>query len=460
MTDTPTGRPAAGPSLPAALGDGLVLRRAGPADVEALVAFNADVHREDPAGPPDQGIAIWTRDLLTRPHPTFDPRDFLIVEDTRRGQIVSSLNSIPQTWSYGGVEFPVGRVELVGTHSDYRRRGLVRRLFDAIHALGAARGELMQGITGIPYFYRQFGYELALALGGGRWGGAAQAPTLPEGAAEPFHLRPATPGDAPWLARVDAAARRRYLVTCVRDEALWRLDLAGRTEGSLAHEVIRIVETPTGQPVGYLVHTPDLRWGCAAAVQYELGPAAPAGGYPATWPEVTPSVIRYLVRTGDALAAAGGGRCDGFLLWLGSSHPAYAAASRLLLGTRRGYAWWVRVPDLPAFLRRIAPVLDARLAASPAAGYTGELRLSFYRGGVRLAFERGRLTGAEPWSDGHPSTADARFPDLRFLHLLLGHRSLAELEHAFADCTVGADPARALVEALFPPHPSDVWPIA
>ncbi len=54
------------------------------------------------------------------------------------------------------------------------------------------------------------------------------------------------------------------------------------------------------------------------------------------------------------------------------------------------YAWYIRVPDLPAFLRRIAPVLERRLVASVVAGHTGELALSFYRTGIRLTFADGR----------------------------------------------------------------------
>ena len=32
------------------------------------------------------------------------------------------------------------------------------------------------------------------------------------------------------------------------------------------------------------------------------------------------------------------------------------------------YAWYVRVPDMPAFLRHIAPVLEARLGGIDHAG--------------------------------------------------------------------------------------------
>jgi len=52
----------------------------------------------------------------------------------------------------------------------------------------------------------------------------------------------------------------------------------------------------------------------------------------------------------------------------------------------------------------------------------------------------------------------AWFPGLGFLQLLFGRRSLAELEHAAADCRVNAEEARVLLDALFPKRPSCVWP--
>lgn len=94
-----------------------------------LAVFNADVHC-GPAPEPSAWIAAWTRDLLSGGHPTHAPDDFTIVEETATGRIVSALNLISQTWSYGGVPVGVGMVELVGTDPEYRRRGLVRRQFD------------------------------------------------------------------------------------------------------------------------------------------------------------------------------------------------------------------------------------------------------------------------------------------------------------------------------------------
>src|SRR5688500_9256663 len=148
-----------------ALGDGLVLRPGRPADAPAV----AELVMTAPGaqGEPETGGDIWVRDLMERPHPTMSAADVLVVEETGSSALVSTLNLIPQTWTYGGVPFGVGRVELVATRPDYQRRGLVRRQMEAVHARSAAMGHRVQAITGLPYFYRQFGYELALTRGGG-----------------------------------------------------------------------------------------------------------------------------------------------------------------------------------------------------------------------------------------------------------------------------------------------------
>ena len=93
------------------------------------------------------------------------------------------------------------------------------------------------------------------------------------------------------------------------------------------------------------------------------------------------------------------------------------------------------------------------------AGYTGELKIDFYRGGLRLVFEQGRLTDAADFrAEGWDPEHQAGFPPLVFLQLLFGRRSLAELRYAFPD--VWADQiGRPLLEALFPARPSWVLPL-
>ena len=59
-----------------------------------------------------------------------------------------------------------------------------------LHEWSAARGEQVQIITGIPNYYRQFGYEMTLSLSGGRAGYELHVPKLKEDETEPYTFPP------------------------------------------------------------------------------------------------------------------------------------------------------------------------------------------------------------------------------------------------------------------------------
>ncbi|HET8631625.1 MAG TPA: GNAT family N-acetyltransferase [Thermomicrobiales bacterium] len=244
------------------LGSGLVLRDATPDDVDALAAFNARFHEG-----PGELIAAWTRDLFDG-HPACRPEDFTVVEDTAAGRIVSSLALIAQTWTYGGVPFGVGRVELVGTDEAYGRRGLARALLDVLHARSRARGEPAQAITGIPWYYRQFGYEYALPLDGGERAPRRLLPAPATDAPGAYRVRPATAADAPFIAATDARGRARYLVAA----ALWRYEIAGRGERARPWTVEVIEPAAGGGPVGFVVCGRLIQGGALTVRACELAP--------------------------------------------------------------------------------------------------------------------------------------------------------------------------------------------
>jgi hypothetical protein len=438
------------------LGDGLILRRSNPQDAPALQAFNAKIHSESDQNESDERVGVWTRDLLEKPHPTFSPHDFTIIEDTRSRKIVSTLNLISQTWTYAGIPFGVGRVELVGTLPEYRKRGLVRAQFEEVHKWSQQRGHQAQMITGIPYYYRLFGYEMALNLGGGRTGYKPDVPKLKEGEREPYHLRPAGERDLAFISKLYNAGQSRYLIGCQWDEALWRYELSGKSHKNVNRQELRIIESAQGEPVGFLAH-PFLLWGeKLSATWFEVSPET-------SWAVVTPSVVRYLYATGESYAQQEQkqDQFGAFGFALGAEHPAYQVLQDRLPKHRKPYAWYVRVPDLPGFLRLIKPILEQRLAESVLRGHSGELKITFYRSGLHLQFEQGRLVVVEEWQpspQGH--SGEAAFPGQTFLQLIFGYRSLEELDYAFPDCWYENEIVFALLEALFPKQNSDIWPIA
>jgi len=132
------------PGVPTDLGGGLHLRAVRDADgAERLAAFNAGVHQ-------DEAVRALTRWRLVGAHPTVALSDFLFVEDTRTGEVVSSLGLMLQTWTYRHIPFRVGQVELVGTHPSYRGRGLVRAQMAVIARMLDATGCLLRAYPRSP----------------------------------------------------------------------------------------------------------------------------------------------------------------------------------------------------------------------------------------------------------------------------------------------------------------------
>jgi hypothetical protein len=437
------------------LGDGLILRQATLEDTQALVDLNARVHYDGEDGKLDERIGVWTRDLMERPHPTFQAGDFTVVEDTTSGAIVSTMNLISQTWSYAGLPIKVGRPELVGTAPEYRNRGLVRAQFEIIHQWSRKRGEILQAITGIPYYYRIFGYEMAINLGGGRAGFKPNIPMLKDGETEPYNIRPVTEQDIPFLSNLYNQNASRYLVSCLWEDALWRYELTGKSEKNVNRAELRLIETPEGEPAGFFAH-PFQRWGSMmAATVYEVKQGI-------SWAAVTPTVIRYLQSTGEQRPAEFGEQAfESFGFWLGGEHPVYQVMGDQLPRVRQPYAWFVRVADLVSFIKHIASVLEGRLFGSIFAGHNGEFKISFYRSGLRMRFESGQLVKVENWNPTPKSySGNAAFPDLTFLKLVFGYRSMEELKYAFPDCITENDSGHALLDVLFPKQVSAVWPIS
>jgi len=445
-------------NLPIQLSDGLVLRHATRADTDAFAQFNAANLGRDAIDA--AMVAAWAHDLISEQHPSCGPDNVFIVEDPREKKIVSSMVLIPQTWTYAGIPFGVGRPEAVSTDPAYRRRGLVRKQFEALHAQSAAQGHLAQGITGIYWYYRQFDYEYALDLGASRVMYFAAIPALKDPAisagnneSDAYRLRAMTLADISFAARLYDRDCARSLVACPRDEKMWRHLLAGYARESGEYRPYQIIETLDGRVVGYLAPLAEIHDG-----RYRVAELAVSEDQ--SLRAAMPSVLRGLKIMAEAEAARQKKDVNAFQFGLGRAHPLYEAMPELFPNERVPYGWYIRVADVPAFLRRIAPALDARLARSPLAGHTGEIKITEYRRGLRIAFENGKLKNAEAWTPEEPidEKADAGFPPLTFLKLLFGRESLAELREIFPDCWAKED-AAVLLDVLFPKMNSNVQPV-
>jgi hypothetical protein len=328
----------------------------------------------------------------------------------------------------------------------------VRLQFEEVHKWSLERDEIVQAITGIPFYYRQFGYEMALDLDGRRFGYEAQVPKLKQGETEPYTIRPAQERDLPLIEELYEQTCQRSMIVCERTPEIFRYELLGRSENFNCY-VNCIVEDNMAQPIGFFRHGGYNIRAAIVADRLELKPKV-------SWLEVIPSIVRYLWAKGQEYAKRDGGEFNSFGFAFGAAHPAYEALGNRLPTIRGTYAWYLRVPDICGFVEHIKPALERRLAESIAANHSREIRISFYRTGLRMAIEHGKITAIQSWQPTPKEEGNAAFPGLAFLQLLFGYRSYQELDYAFADCWSDSDDVRALLNILFPKKFSNVYPIA
>jgi GNAT superfamily N-acetyltransferase len=407
------------------LDDGLVLRTAvDEGDVERAAAFNGIIH-----GP---GVASMTRNLFIH-HPNTHASDLIFCEDERSGEVVSSLCLIPWTWRCGGVEIPAGEMGIVGTLEAYRRRGLIRAQVDVFKRRLRERGCLLSQIQGIPYFYRQFGYEYALPLEGGLLLELRAVPTPPE---QQFTFRLATSDDIPALMRMYGEAAAELAIHAIRDEETWRY-LLTHTDGTEMEQDHWIAQDADGRIAGYLF-----------VPRHHFGKEVVASEVSRLGFEAALAALDHLKdlaiereKPGIRLNLPAG--CT--LMRLARSLGAHD------MGT---YALQIHVPDYAALLRALAPVLERRIARSPFAGLTRDVRLGLYRETLALRFVEGKLTGVS--DEGMTDDAIVRVPPLQFTPLVLGYRTVGELRASYPDVSI-ASPWRLLVDTLFPKVSSFIY---
>jgi hypothetical protein len=427
------------------LADGLVLRTLSEgvaSDRERLPAFYGTVNGEGDSQAVFEGLCTWTQDLINH-HPQTSHDDiFVVVDPAHDDRIVSATLLIPQTWRYEEIPIAVGRPELVGTLPEYRARGLVRTLFNAVHERSAALGHQIQTITGIPYFYRQFGYTMALDLDEMATFPLHVPADPPPDTIPDFTLRAATTEDIADLSRWHNEMAATRLVTELRSPEEWRHEVVGHNHKSSVAKSYLIVVNNDGMGVGYIELGRNLfnrkKLYC---YNYVIGQEA---SYLETFDDVMLAVRRYCLTEH--------GECPHLMLFGPGAHPAlYQLVVRRWGGSVRqhGYKWYVRVADPIAFLRHIQPVLERRLEGSGANRYTGELKVGFYNlSGIALHFERGRIVDiiTVQGKDGY----DASFPWHLFWNIVFGDQTLDEIDAVVPDARANRTKGYVLLSALFP----------
>jgi predicted N-acetyltransferase YhbS len=379
---------------------GLVLRTARPADIPQAGQLLVDRGEESDAGDLERIVATEGCEGVA-----------VVLHGDR---VVSTLTLLDEVVHVDEVAVPTGQVDLVATDRDYEGRGLVRALMGWAHERSRASGHLLQVMIGIPYFYRQFGYEYVTPMP--PWRPLVATPPTVDG----LVVRPASLADIPRLQELQEQAQGDVDVRMGHSPQCWRW-LVER-DGSLW------VAEDHGGVVGMSRTDGDVVAELAAGTD-----------------EVLHTLVAHAAAQADEQLSV-------------QQRSAAAAALEPYLGRASQKADWyyARVPDLAALLRHLSPALHARLVSAGMGDREHEVLLSTWRSHLRFAIgPAGFRLLAEGGAEQAPvSKGGSGVPPDAIASLLLGPYGAAGLEERLPDCFLGRQ--RELMAALFPPRAADL----
>jgi len=372
-------------------------------------------------------VGNLSRTLLLA-HPATSPEHWLFVEEAKTGAVVSTLCLIPWRIRFEGVELKAGEMGIVGTKEAFRNKGLIRHQVERFNDLLESGGYDFSHIQGIPYFYRQFGYEFAVPLEP-RW--RVDLDRIPDPKKDTgVKFRRADHTDLPELMRFFDEVNQQLTIRSLRDASIWEYLLGPSMKTEMAADTW-VVTDSSGEVVSYF-RVSHHGFGKGLSVS-EVGPMKP---------DLSLAVLSKL--KGLALRK----KKPYIRLNLPDECDLVEVSRALGAYNPRSWAWQIRLLHLGGLLEKLAPVFEKRLALSPFAGTSETLCLNLYREAFALRFEKGRCK--EVKSLGYRERSGVCLPPPLVVPLLFGYRTPRELSLTEHDFLLDAR-GRLFMEALFPP---------
>ena len=360
-------------------------------------------------------------------HPCMTLEDFFVAK--HRGRIVAALCLIPSEWSIGEIRLKAAELGCVATLLEYRHHGLQRKLMAEYHKRVLERGYDLSAIEGIPYFYRQFGYEYAIPLDEQTRIRLDEIPDY-----EPVcTFRPFTNHDVSKAMELLARSQHKFYVHGVRDEGLWRMQEKTRVVAEYEFEGYRVEQE--GQMTAYFRTSQNPK-------SKEL--------FLREITDVNESAARSILGFLKERGADSG--LENLVCTISHHEPLaeYLAATGHA-GQPQPYAWQIRVSDYLNLFQKMKRLFEERIKASEYNRSTAKVDLNFFRYTIRLTLERGAITDVQRLEDTEYKAV--WFNPTVFTQLLLGYRCREELELTYPDFIVRPS-HRHLIDVLFPKLPS------
>ena len=362
---------------------------------------------------------------IYKEHPKKKDILWFYIEDNSTGQIISSLTLLPLEWQFEGKLLPVCEMGFVGTLKEYRGKGLIGKLNEFYERVMMERGYLLSCLRGIPYYYRRFGYEFILSLDERL---SLSPNQIPSKELSHIDIRKASRKDIGYIENQYNSNSNNFLISNNFDTESFYFKFMNDSFNNSRLSAYIIGES--GKPEGYFLIGMSFDNEVYTIITSQLSP---------------PQMIKLLQHLNEYskkeqdlnLNVAEFSEFGKYILSIGGK-------------LRSNYSWQIKVPDLKRFFESIKAVLENRVEKSEFNNLSKTVIISDYKQSIELTFFKGKIEDIKI-ERGYPDAekCDVRIPGVMLLKLLLGDRTVDEINYIIKDAILKPS-SKKLIEILFP----------
>lgn len=384
-------------------------------DFIKILELNVAVHGEE--------IKEYIKRIY-KEHPKKKDILWFYIEDNSTGQILSSITLLPLEWQFEGKLLSVCEMGFVGTLKEYRGNGLISKLNEFYERVMMERGYLLSCLRGIPYYYRRFGYEFVLSLDERFSLSPNQIPSI-----ELSHIdiRKATRKDIGYIENQYNSNSNSFLISNSFDTESFYFKFMNDSfnDNKLSAYIIE----ENGKPEGYFL----------------IGMSFDNEVYTIITPQLSPpQMIKLLQHINEYPKKEKD---------LNLNVAEFSGFGKYLFSIGKlqsNYGWQIKIPNLKQFFESIKDILENRVKKSKFNDLSKTVIISDYKQSIELIFVKGKIEAIKIES-GYPDVekCDVRIPGAMLLKLLLGDRTVDEINYIVKDARINPS-SKKLIEILFP----------
>jgi hypothetical protein len=323
-------------------------------EIDAIIKFNNQLHNE-------KETVDYIRSLLLE-YPRKNEIYWLYIKDNKTRTIVSSLCLSPMEWQIEDIEILVCEMEFVGTLESYRGKGFIKTLNDLYENVMEQKGYLLSVIRGIPYFYRNLGYEFVSSLDERISISAFKIPNN----VDTIMIRKSNSDDLPFIESKYSEFHKKFSLFCKFNEECFTFKYLNDSFTSEIRETYILEERGVAKNYFSLGWTYDKKY-------YEI-----------ICPDLSNREIAVMLQYVKKLGMY---RDNNEIIISVNKHTSLFKYIRFLGGkTVSEYGWQVKIPNIKRYFTFTRRIIESRLKNTEFKNLTQSISISNYKETFKLEF--------------------------------------------------------------------------